>query len=325
MGRAILTACLPWAGLMVLLVGCLVLLVRLNRSRPNLRRLWRLHADQRGSAQSLSFVLTLPIFVMIMLFILQISQIMIGLIVVQYSAFAAARSAIVWIPARLGTEWENCIGVHVLDPDATDQVQPSPEGPTDGGLTFIVTPGGPKYEKIRRAAVLACVPICPSRDLGLSLGSQGQTTADTLTRAFQAMAPRTLGVGAVPRRTRDKLAYADKATQIEIRFHHRNTDAPHWPPPVVFYETYGIEAPYFFHNELDWQDDVTITVHHDMALLPGPGRFLSKTVRRADGRPDEVAATIQKIDGVYTWPLSATVTLGNEGEKSVIPYVHSIY
>ena len=57
---------------------------------------------------------------MIMMFIVQVSQLMIGTIVVHYAAFAAARTAIVWIPARLGLEEsENCISVYDLDPRPT--------------------------------------------------------------------------------------------------------------------------------------------------------------------------------------------------------------
>ena len=118
MGRAVLQACLPWLALLLVSCACAYLLVRVNRSRIELRRLRRLHRDQLGSAQTLSFVLTLPFFVMIMLFIVQVSQLMIGAIVVHYAAFAAARSAIVWIPAALNdAEWRNRISSYTEDPE----------------------------------------------------------------------------------------------------------------------------------------------------------------------------------------------------------------
>ena len=44
------------------------------------------------------------VFIMVMMFIVQLSQITIAKIVVEYAAFAAARSAIVWIPANLGVD-----------------------------------------------------------------------------------------------------------------------------------------------------------------------------------------------------------------------------
>ena len=74
----------------------------------------------RGQRQSLSFVLTLPLFILVMLTLVQISQVMIGRMVVQYAAFAAARSAIVWVPARLPGEPENWLPTYAPadDPSA---------------------------------------------------------------------------------------------------------------------------------------------------------------------------------------------------------------
>src|SRR5262245_46550230 len=120
----------PLALALLLVCGALATMLRLlggqtskvggQRSKVQGRRstfdLLRLHADQRGSVQSLSFVLTVPIFVMLMLLAVQITQLMIGLIVVQYAAYAAARSASVWIPARMEPdELENRIGQRQIE------------------------------------------------------------------------------------------------------------------------------------------------------------------------------------------------------------------
>lgn len=78
MGRQIVEACLPWAGLLVASVLAAWLLARLSGGRLQLARLRRLHRDQGGAVQSLAFVLVLPFFVMILLFIIQVSQVMIG-------------------------------------------------------------------------------------------------------------------------------------------------------------------------------------------------------------------------------------------------------
>src|SRR5207237_103139 len=67
------------------------------------RPILALHADERGSVQSLSFVLTVPVFIMLMMLAVQVTQLMIGEIIVNYAAFTAARSAAVWIPARIET------------------------------------------------------------------------------------------------------------------------------------------------------------------------------------------------------------------------------
>ena len=326
MGRAVLQACLPWLALFVVLCLCLWLLARLNGTRPRLGRVLGLHGDENGTAQSLSFVLVLPFFVMIMLFIVQVSQLMIGTIVVHYAAFAAARSAIVWIPATLGdgAELENGISAYYPDPEATDQVVPilDPDdesyGPADGGMTMLVAPGSPKYEKIVSAAVMACVPISPSRDLGLGLSGRGGLAGAILKEAYRSMAPDSVLNTRIPRRLENKLAYALENTWIEIRFFHMNSE-----PPLVTY-LLPRDIGEFHFNELGWQNPITVNVRHDMALLPGPGRLLARKVRRPDRSPDEVAEKIERSGNVYVYSLTASATLGNEGEKSVIPYAYHL-
>ena len=101
MERAILQACMPWAAALVASVIAAYGLYRVGRRPARFSRLRELHSDQSGAVQSLSFVLTLPLFIMVMLFIVQVSQVMIGTVIVHYSAYAAARSAVVWIPAEL--------------------------------------------------------------------------------------------------------------------------------------------------------------------------------------------------------------------------------
>jgi len=332
MGRAIVEACLPWAGLLAASVLVAWLLARLSGGRLDLGRLRKLHRDQGGAVQSLAFVLVLPFFVMIMLFIIQISQVMIGTVVVHYAAFAAARSAIVWIPANLGEEPENCISAYAIESEAPYTAEPvwdpdsSAFGPSDGddveGLTYVVAPQGEKYEKIFTAAVLACMPISPSRDLGLSPQGSGPTVAAIVKKAYASMAPDSAGNSRIGARIDNKLAYAMRNTWIEVRFFHSNTE-----PPLRNYVWWVRndrgEGIGYQENELAWRDPITVTVHHNMALLPGPGRFLARTEPRMNH--DEVAETIQGAgtdDGVYKYPLVATATLGNEGEKSVIPYVH---
>jgi len=221
MDRAVLQACWPWLLLLLVLVAVLHLLLRAARGRLHLGRLLELHDDQGGSAQSLSFVLTVPFFVMIMLFIVQVSQLMIGTVVVHYAAFAAARAAIVWIPANLGTEAENCVSQRTVDSEASNvfpctDPNTSGFGPAEGGVTYVVSPGSEKYNKILAAAVLACMPICPSRNIP-SVGGASGTVADNLAAAYQAMAPRT-NAAAAARRLKNKLAYAVANTRIEVRF-----------------------------------------------------------------------------------------------------------
>ena len=323
MAMAILRACLPWFAVLAAAVLLLIPICRAAPAAPDFRKLARLHADQRGAVQSLSFVLTLPFFVLIVLFIVQVSQIMIGTVIVHYAAYAAARSAIVWIPAGVGlTEPENRISSYYLDPYAEDQATPILDpgdpnyGPGAGGLTFLVMPGGAKYSKIVSAAALAVMPICPSRDLGLSLPVNAGPRAAILQAVYRQNVPDFDRNPRIAQRLVNKLAYALNFTAIEVRFFHSNQD-----PPLIPYFLPD-DSGEFYANELGFQDSVTVTVRHDMALLPGPGRFLARPTVSSGGRPDTTAQNIRLRNGVYVYPLTASITLGNEGEKSVVPYTY---
>ncbi len=333
MGRAVVMACLPWLGLLLASIAAAWLLAHLSGARLRLSRLWALHRDQGGAVQSLAFVLVLPFFTMIMLFIIQVSQLMIGTVVVHYAAYAAARAAVVWIPARIPGEYlpANCIGLRRVDPDAPDQVFPVLDpadprfGPADGGLTYIIEPGGLKYEKILSAAVFACMPICPSRDLGI--GDEPSGPYQPMLDAYQAMSADGGANPRIPARLRTKLAYSMEATSVEVRVYHSNRE-----PPLVWYdqEPYNKNYDQFRDDEIGWQDHVTVTVHHAYALLPGPGRFLAKSEPPPEGR-DEVADQIRNVGedaggrGLYVYPLSATATLGNEGLEPSVRYDQLIY
>ncbi len=318
MSRAIMTACLPWLAVLLVLILAAWVLVRFSRAQLHLGRLFELHRDEAGSVQSLSFVLTLPVFVMIAMMIVQVSQLMIGVVVVHYAAFAAARSAAVWIPAGMpAPEGPCCISSYAVDPDAPDQVAPELDsavadyGPSSGGLTYKIDPGSPKFNQIASAAILACVPISPSRDLGLGAPSATQMDA-VLKQAYATLAPSSGSNGAIGPRLDHKLAYALKNTEVQIRFYHKNEE-----PPL---ETYGLpsDPDEFYSNEVGWQDMITVTVNYQFPLLPGPGRLLAHYI--VGPNPDNVAKTIQNQNGVYTYPLQAQISIGNEGEKSVVTY-----
>jgi hypothetical protein len=327
MARAILTACSPWLAILLILLLAAWALVRFSRAQLRLGRLLNLHRDETGSVQSLSFVLTLPLFLFVMLLIIQVSQLMIGMIVVHYAAFAAARSAAVWIPASMpAPERTCCISSYSVDPNAPDQVAPEANpaaadyGPSSGGLTYLIEPGSPKYQKIASAAVLACVPISPSRDVGLGAPSADQMDA-VLKNAYGILVPSSSSNTKIGSRIDHKLAYAIQNTQVEIRFFHKNQE-----PPL---ETYDLGDdinnppvhPNFYPNEVGWQDTITVKVKYQFPLLPGPGRLLTKYVARPGGQ-DKVAESIQKSGSVYTYPLEAEATIGNEGEKSAVTYVY---
>jgi hypothetical protein len=327
MTRVVLTACMPWLLLLATLLLVAWGLVRLHRSQVCIRRLWSFHRDQAGSVQSLSFVLTLPFFVMVMLLIVQVSQLMIGTIVVHYAAFAAARSAIVWIPAMLpAAELANCISSYSIDPSAPNQyplvLDPASLefAPSEGGITYVITPdelGSPKYNQITAAAVLACAPISPSRDLGVALSGSASLRAEAMKTLYSSMAPASAANSLVPSRLEHKLAYAANCTRVEVRFYHKNAEPPLERPPSPYYRPPVLEE--FRENEIGWQDPVTVTVYYDLALLPGPGRLLAPLVSNTGGI-NKISRRSFPSGDVYVCTLTASATLGNEGEKSVVPY-----
>lgn len=325
MHREVLIACLPYGIALLACCAGLRLLALLSGARLRLARLVELPADQAGAVQSLSFVLTLPLFVMILLFIVQLSQLTIARVVMEYAALAAARSAIVWIPANLGPgdEQENRISRAVYLGDTAGQ---------DGNTysEYEIEPQGAKYQKIHFAAAMACLPVCPSRDTGEPRKHPGNGAADTLIRLYQAYAPGSTANARVPARIRNKLAYALNNTRLRILIRHKNEEpelAEHGQPP------YREE---FTANEIGWQDQIVVTVEHDFALLPGPGRLLARSAPRisstasgpaADGTSarDGVAERIRRVGYVFVYPVVATVRLNNEGQKPVLPYIQRTY
>ena len=189
----------------------------------------------------------------------------------------------VWIPANTPAEPSNCISAYEVDPDAPNQVAPAlnPQaanfGPTAGGLTYLVQPGSDKYNKIASAAILACMPISPSRDLGFSAGDAAAAGA-VVQEVYASVAPASQSNAAVPRdwitswpipRTTRRCRFASSTRTKSRRSITYFLD----PNPAEF-------AP----NELGWQDTVTVTVNHDLALLPGPGRLLARWVVGPGGR-----------------------------------------
>ncbi|HRX79317.1 MAG TPA: pilus assembly protein [Pirellulaceae bacterium] len=316
MSRELIIACSPFVAGIAASVIVLRLLMGISGARFQLPQLRKLHGDEHGAVQSLSFVLTLPLFVMIMLFIVQLSQLTLGRLMVEYSAFAAARSAIVWIPASLGDDYEteNRISYRIYTGDATDEA---------GNLfaVYEIAPDSPKSEKVRLAAAAALMSICPSRDTGITMDDSGLAAVAAIERTYLAMSPASANNTRIPARLQNKLAYALHNTNVEIEVRHKDTEPPlirPWP-----------DASEFEDNEIGWQDQLIVTVHHNFALLPGPGRFLAKSTPRRDttvaSPRDVVAERIRRENGIFVYPMSATVRLNNEGQRSVLPYIQSLH
>ena len=316
MHRAVVEQCLPCLCALIVLGGLLWCVARCSGAQLRLRRLCEVHRCEAGGVQSLAFVLTLPVFLMILLFIVQVSLLMMGLMTVNYSAFAAARSAAVWIPAQVGDP---------NDPTAEHQnllprgAQPNQPFRVDVG----VAGNSPKYSEIFDAATLACVPTAPSRDLGSTdFGLLGSTRTDEAALAmYGVLEPNSSSNSRLPQRLRNKIAYSRQNTVLYVTFIDKNsgvtpgsTDGPTYNPPTIHTHTH-------IDSEVGWQDPVTIEVQHRFALLPGPGRFLAALLIQPDGSADQIAPRIQYDNGVHKILLTASATLTVEGIKSSRPYV----
>lgn len=323
MHRLVLESWLPWLLVIVAGIACLFVLAGISGARLEWNRLRRLHACQAGSVQSLSFVLTLPLFIMIVMFIVQVSQLMVGIAVVHYAAFASARAAIVWIPSNVSASLEGANQLAVAPQYSGNTYQV----PVIGAATPMQQW---KYRQIWKAAVLACASVSPTTDtsgksqvaLNRQLYNETVTNSlgQTMSSMYTSLAPTSQPP---PQRLRNKLAYSAQNTTIAINgldkdgfngpasYNPRNSPNPDdvWDP-----------------LELGWEDPLTITVSHNFALLPGPGRWLIAMLANNNGTPDRVSGTIKVQTGetnqrFYSTLLTASVTLSNEGFKSVIPYV----
>lgn len=347
MSAAMLWACGPWLGCLVIGVAGLALTLRLAQVDYQGPRLWgrlgRLHRCDTGAVQSLSLVITLPMFLLFVLFIVQVSQLMIGTMVVHYAAWAAARAAIVWIPADVSeVEPANVVAVNLLRPS---QGQTYGTGPISYTSAIVATGGSDKCQQVYAAAVLACAPIAPSRDLW-SAGDTQQivNSLPIIGRAYPLLVrsypsqTSAASQGAIRRRLENKLAYSLRNTAIAIEWREVPTSSPdvdvgptynprnHRDAYVITRDGPVITDPAHIYNpnEVGWEDTVTVWVSHRYALLPGPGRFLSKLINRADGGVDTTSGRIRQQnqntrEPLYTTELVASSTLTVEGFKSVIP------
>lgn len=333
MWQQIIIACWPYLTAIMVCILVLRVLVWASGARLKLTHFSRLHQDEVGGVQTLSFVLTVPLFLFVIMFIVQLSQITIAQVVVEYASYAAARSAIVWIPANVSLEEEeNRIGLAPMQYLGTeygdgnefvgdsDPWQVEEGSSIQGRDVYQVVPGSSKFERIRFAAAMACMPISPSREV-VPPGDAGETEAvNALLKAYHDAAPSSVENSRIPSRIQNKLAYALANTEIEIKIRHRHA----WPTVPLWYIFPQTLEPAFQYNEIDWQDTITVELTHHFALLPGPGRLLA---RRADAPPgtspeasrgqgvppDSVAAMINKNGSVYVYSLSSRTRLGNEG------------
>jgi TadE-like protein len=341
--RVLLEAGIPCLLSLVAAFAGLWLALRISGARAAVGKLCTLHRCERGGVQTISFVLTLPVFMMLVLFIVQVSQFMIAITVVHYAAFAAARAASVWIPAEMTGNGEpaNQVSIGTIDPEtkypkwATLPLNYSAEGSAIPSW---------KCQKIWSAAVMACTLISPSRrylnDFALQQANSRLVT-DTVD-LYRQLVPHSAKNPQLPERIRNKAAYAADHAWIKISGSHKRsaggaTYNPHdhnYPPSPLTPEAEFPDQWHFRPNESGWEDEITVQVSYRFALLPGPGRFLSPAhflsteLPAIGGTRDRVSRRIHLWDkeqhpayreSVYYTVISATATMPNDGLKSIIP------
>jgi hypothetical protein len=334
--REILIACLPCFIVLCASMIVLHLLLAVGASSWNWQRLRQVHSCQRGGVQSLAFVLTMPMFIMVILLIVQVSQLMIAQMVIHYAAFAGARSASVWLPAAIDDPSQMELNEYSEVENRIGQRPTSSDGEfTDYEVTSSVT--SEKLWKVRAAVVQGLMPLCPSR----SLGMRGQmpylaNLAMANQQVYATLLPSSQSNTQLPNRIANKLNYADQNTRVIVEW--RDSYDPKGRDSLNFisYNPRNHTCPdperqsAFREAEIGWQDPITVYVIHQFALLPGPGRLLANRIVRSDGVPDRVAARINAVGldasrTLYTTQIQAAVTMTCEGWKSVKPVIQPRY
>lgn len=191
----------------LLLMGCTLALVVVLRAMFRLGHAARatrprLHEDRRGVAV-LEFALLFPIALTITLVMIQTSLLMAGNLLVHYAAYAAARSAAVWVPADFPTGDHQDLFPYTV--------------PDNNAGCHRNKMNAEKTLRVQRAAVLAVVPVAGA---AVNSGGSGQAMANTdlmrqglagLYRAYSVPPPGWLG-----KELARKYEYAEGHTRVEV-------------------------------------------------------------------------------------------------------------
>lgn len=297
-----------------LLAAVLVRMTFVRGVNPQRMTVASLHRDERGGVQSLAFVLTFPLLILIVLFIVQLSQLLIGVVTVHYAAFAAARAASVWIPAvtndGVSTPAARSTNANILPGVMTAGVDFTIDG------QMVDAAGSRKLREIWSAAALGCVSISPSRATSSqATSSLASSAAGSLTAVARAIDSSAAANGQMPARMANKANYSFSNTSVVLHFDDRSS-TPSAAGEIATYNPVGHPTATHVSSEVGWQDPVRITVKHKFALLPGPARWLVKGIANSDGR-------IVMDNGVYKTTLSATATMTVEGLQSLRPRTYA--
>jgi Flp pilus assembly protein TadG len=158
----------------------------LNRRRRGWTGFRRFESDEEGAAYTLSFVMVIPIFALLICLIIEAAAILTVKMGTVYSAFAAARTASVW---SSHTTWEKTL------------------------------------EKSKRAALKTMVPFASgTQGLLSSVPTDGTTVADGLSYVgvYQAYAKKPQSATYLAA----KYGYASRNVEVEIAGPPENSDTP---------------------------------------------------------------------------------------------------
>jgi hypothetical protein len=215
--------------------GCAVALVLLGRM------LWRAAARERSrrkpqeGAVILEFAMVLPIALMLVLLMTQSAMLMGGNLCVHYAAYCAARSAIVHVPANANAS----------------------EPPN----VVLAAGASAKQDRIRLAAVWACMPVsCSGDDYPGGGSAMASKLTDGLDRFFSNYARTTPGW--VRTSLGKRLSYADEYTSVDLE-PPANGDryTEHEDLRVRVSHTLYLSVPYanWFFSTLDKRDGVKLS------------------------------------------------------------------
>jgi hypothetical protein len=320
MNRQILEACLPY--FLLLAAGFVVarVLLGLSGAKWRFQGFKQLNRCEEGSVQSLALVMTLPLFLMVVMFIVQMAHLMVGVLVVNYAAFAAARSAIVWIPAQVGEPTSPDSPYNSPNRLLPTMTPGSSSTGTGTGANGVILSGSSqeltysrKCQEIFSSAALACAIISPtsSRFGYTQTNPMIPGLVSAIQNTYQTIIPASTSNTKINQRLQRKVSYSCDNTFVTISF--QNLDSEKGPT----YNPIGHKYREYQPSEIGWQDPVTVTVSHNFALFPGAGRFIAairnKPPGSISGAPDEV----QLKNGIFQTSLTASVQLTNEGLKSV--------
>ena len=290
----------------VALFAIVALLVRV-RPRAPAADPRRLHADQGGTA-AIEMAFVAPLALMIFLVMLQAAILFNANMVVHYAAFAMARVAIVTVPLEIDEELHNL----VYNPEVASN------------------PASVKMELIRRAAVLALMPISARLSAAAGGTDQGGATVQTQTQgAFQR-----LGAKDRPwiRRVQPQYDYTNgkitvqageiPVTQIEIaqpdhwREGNRDTACPYrhtlqgdWDLEAGGWNYYTV-CPYY-PDRMDywyWEDLKLRLTYQFLLEVPYASRFMGQQAQVAGLEGNQYATEIRVF-----------MTLSNEGGPELKP------